>query len=283
MQIRIHDPATGKHHVFNVRPFDQLTVADWYTITNPPIAEGVSEMDATYELIQRWASIPKRMLRRMPPSEVERLVTALGSMLGEATKAKMDDFTPEATFAHDGITYSVPQNIEADTTFGQWADLNSRLEGMTTDADMLPVICAVLLVPEGQEYEGSDLDTRIAAMRALPAAYALKLTAFFFRQREQVAKRHEPVFEQEADLRAASASAGAERVERRYGWFSTIYRLAQLKPILVALFGDKGEVVRYSTTECLTVLSYERDSDVLQGRIQERYQKLKENQRTRKR
>ncbi len=47
MQIRIHDPATGKHQVFNVRPFDQLTVADWYTITNPPIAEGVSEMDAT--------------------------------------------------------------------------------------------------------------------------------------------------------------------------------------------------------------------------------------------
>jgi len=49
------------------------------------------------------------------------------------------------------------------------------------------------------------------------------------------------------------------------------------------LFGEKGEVVRYSTTECLTVLSYERDSDVLQGRIQERYQKLKENQRSRKR
>jgi hypothetical protein len=38
-------------------------------------------------------------------------------------------------------------------------------------------------------------------------------------------------------------------------------------------------VVRYSTAECLTVLSYERDSDVLQGRIQQRYQRMKENQR----
>ncbi len=37
--------------------------------------------------------------------------------------------------------------------------------------------------------------------------------------------------------------------------------------------------MRYSTAECLTVLSYERDSDVLQGRIQQRYQRMKENQR----
>lgn len=50
----------------------------------------------------------------------------------------------------------------------------------------------------------------------------------------------------------------------------------------MALFGDKGEVVNYSTTECLTVLSYERDSDVLQGRIQERYQKLKTKEPMRK-
>ncbi len=37
--------------------------------------------------------------------------------------------------------------------------------------------------------------------------------------------------------------------------------------------------MRYSTAECLTVMSYERDSDVLQGRIQQRYQRMKENQR----
>lgn len=179
-QVRLHDPATGKYQDFNIKPFDELTVADWYAITNPPIEEGVSEMEATYKLIQRWVGIPKAKLRRMPPAEVERLVTALGTMLGEATKAKMDQFTPEGTFTHDGVTYTVPQNIEADTTFGQWADINSRLEGLTVDADMLPVICAVLLVPDGQEYDGADLDARIEAMKALPAAYALRLTAFFF-------------------------------------------------------------------------------------------------------
>ena len=42
-------------------------------------------------------------------------------------------------------------------------------------------------------------------------------------------------------------------------------------------------MVRYTTAECLTVLSYERDSDVLQGRIQQRYQRMKENEKRRKR
>ena len=51
--------------------------------------------------------------------------------------------------------------------------------------------------------------------------------------------------------------------------------------MLVALFGEKGEVVRYSTAECLAVLSYGRDSDALQGRIQQRYQRLKESGRKR--
>ena len=54
-----------------------------------------------------------------------------------------------------------------------------------------------------------------------------------------------------------------------------------MKPLLVALFGEKGEVVRYSTAECLAVLSYGRDSDALQGRIQQRYQRLKESGRKR--
>lgn len=178
--IRLHDPDTGKYQDYRIKDFGDLTIADWYTITNPPIAEGITELEASYELIQRWASIPKAKLRRMRPADVEMLMSALGKMLGAATKAKMDEFTPEATFTHGDTTYTVPQNVEADTTFGQWADLNARLEGLTVDADMLPVVLACLLVEQGKEYDGADLDARIDAMRALPAAYALKLTAFFF-------------------------------------------------------------------------------------------------------
>ena len=178
--IRLHDPTTGKYQDFRIKPFDDLTIAEWYTITHPPIPEGTSELDMTYELIQRWVGIPRTRLRRMPPAEVERLVTTMGKMLGDATKAKMEEFTPEATFTFAGITYTVPQNVEADTTFGQWADLNARLENLTADAEMLPVVLACLMVPQGEEYDGGNLEARIEAMKALPAAYALKLTAFFF-------------------------------------------------------------------------------------------------------
>ena len=45
----------------------------------------------------------------------------------------------------------------------------------------------------------------------------------------------------------------------------------------MALFGEKGEVSRYSTAECLTVLGFMRNRDMLEGRIQERYQKILEN------
>jgi len=176
--ITLHEP-DGSSHDYRILPFEDLTIADWYAITNPPIDAGTSESEATYELIRRWVRIPKTKLRRMKPADVEALVTALGTMLGQATKARMDAFTPEPTFTWGGTTYVVPQNIEADTTFGQWADINARLETLTTDVDMLPVILAILLVEQGKEYDGTDLDVRISAMRNMPVEYAMKLSAFF--------------------------------------------------------------------------------------------------------
>jgi hypothetical protein len=177
--ITLHEP-DGTSHDYRILPFEDLTITDWYAITNPPIDPATSEAEATYELIRRWVRIPKTKLRRMKPADVEALVGALGTMLGQATKARMDAFTPEATFTWGGITYTVPQNIEADTTFGQWADINARLEALTDDVEMLPVILAILLVEEGKEYDGADLEARISAMRSMPVEYAMKLAAFFF-------------------------------------------------------------------------------------------------------
>ena len=40
---------------------------------------------------------------------------------------------------------------------------------------------------------------------------------------------------------------------------SVLLSLAELKPVLVALFGEKGEVWKYSYWQAMTVLSHERD------------------------
>jgi hypothetical protein len=177
--IRFHD-AKGSYCDLEVKDFEELTIADWYTIAHPPIEQGLDEMEANYLIIERWTGIAPDVLRTWRPSSVEQLMMALGKLLGDATKARLDEWTPDKTFTWNGITYTVPQVIEADTTFGQWADLNARLENLTADADMLPVICAVLLVEEGKSYDGTLLDERVASFRSMPVHYALKLTAFFF-------------------------------------------------------------------------------------------------------
>jgi len=177
--IRFHD-SKGNYCDLEVKDFEELTVADWYTIVHPPLEQGVDDMEANYQIIQRWTGITPDVLRSWRPASVEQLMGALGQLLGKATKARLDEWTPDGTFTWGGTTYTVPQVIEADTTFGQWADLNARLEGITADVDMLPVILACLLVEEGKAYDGTALDARIAAFRDMPAHYALKLTAFFF-------------------------------------------------------------------------------------------------------
>ena len=81
--ITLHEP-DGSSHDYRIMPFEDLTIADWYDITNPPIAP--DDADASYELIRRWVRIPKAKLRRMKPADVEALMTALGAPCQTAPK-----------------------------------------------------------------------------------------------------------------------------------------------------------------------------------------------------
>jgi hypothetical protein len=174
--IRIHDKGTGKHRDYAVRHIDELTIAEWYDITVPPVS---GTIDETIELIHRWVKIPKGDLVRLSVGEMDRLAEGLGMLLGGAAKARTEAFTPGKTFSYSGITYTVPQNIEADTTFAQWADLNAAIEGIEHDADLIPIVVSYLLVEEGKEYDGSVARARVAQIRDWPVEYPLKLTAFF--------------------------------------------------------------------------------------------------------
>jgi len=186
MIIRINDPKTGKAREYRVRSAEEITIAEWVEIVAPIDIPQEQEMDYTIELIRRWVKIPKPDLLRLSMSELNRLASALGAMMGEVAAKRTEAFKPEPTFTWDGVTYTVPQNLEADTIVAQWVDINTRVEGMTEDIDLLPTILSYLLVEEGKEYDGSVARKRVEAFKAMPIQYALGLSAFFLKSGKQL-------------------------------------------------------------------------------------------------
>lgn len=177
--IRIIDKGTGKARTYAVRGIEALTLREWMDIVHPPEVPPASELDATIDLIHRWVKVPKPDLLRLSVGEMDRLVTALGQLIGHAAAYRVESWRPPLTYEWAGVTYTIPQNIEADTTFGQWADLNAALEKLDNDADMLPVVMAHLLVEQGKDYDGSLTDAKAEAFKDCPIEVPIGLHSFF--------------------------------------------------------------------------------------------------------
>lgn len=179
--------ANGKRKVYRVKPFEELTIADWRALTVPSIeAEDAASM--TIELVSRHCTIPKAVLRKMPYNEVSRLLDAMSANVDRLAKerTKAEQALDITTFTFDGVTYTVPQDVEQDATFGQWEDLNKvLLPKCETDADMHAAICACLCTPQGEAYDGAKVMDRMASFERLPIAIALKVYAFFFANSER--------------------------------------------------------------------------------------------------
>lgn len=177
--ITITDKGTGKVRSYAVRGIEALTLREWMDIVHPPEVPPASELDATIDLIHRWVKVPKPDLLRLSVGEMDRLVTALGNLIGKAAAFRIEGWKPPTTYEWAGVTYTIPQNIEAETTFGQWADLNAALEKLDNDADMLPVVMAHLLVEEGKDYDGSLTDAKAEAFKDCPIEVPIGLHSFF--------------------------------------------------------------------------------------------------------
>lgn len=76
----------------------------------------------------------------------------------------------------------------------------------------------------------------------------------------------------------ASGGDGAEAFAARYGRIAPLFRLAELKPVLVALFGDKGTVDKYSTFEALEALSFQDARSRREAHIHQRLTKAYEQE-----
>jgi len=177
MTIRLTEP-DGSTTDYTINALDDITVKDWHAMQIPDLLE--ENGDATLGLITAWTGIPKDKVERMPIGSVDQLADLLSAELQQAARAKTDEWTPPPAIEIMGRKWKVPQNIEADTIYAQWIDINSRLDRNSEEASVMPIILAILLVPEGEEYDGTKLDERIALFQDAPCRLAMQLTAFFF-------------------------------------------------------------------------------------------------------
>lgn len=177
--IRLND-LDGSVTDYTINALDDITVQDWTEIAIAEVVDQQDERDVTLDIIHRWTKIPIEKLRRMPVGAVEKLSIMVGQALGEAAAAKVNEWMPSPLMEVCGKRWKVPMNIEADTIFAQWADLNARLDRVTEERDIIPLILAVLLVEEGTEYDGSAIPERVALFKGAPAGFGLRMTAFFF-------------------------------------------------------------------------------------------------------
>lgn len=175
----------GKRREYRIPDIGILTVAQWVELCKPNESEG---HDGLIEDLHRFSGIPKKHLRKLPPGEADKLIEALVKVRTDAeardAEVKGEDWRNPATIEHEGVTYTVPQDLEHGTCFGQWVDLDAALEGVTTEAEAMLDICAAMLIEQGKEYEG--LSVNLECMKTLPARIAMGLTAFFLGRSERL-------------------------------------------------------------------------------------------------
>lgn len=180
--IKTTDKSTGEMKTYRVKDFDELTLLDWRDLTAIKLPEPDEDkaFDHTLELLARHTGITKDELSRLNPANADLLINAIGDTLAQAMEAKAgtEVTNPPPTIDHEGTTYTVPQDLDADTVAGQWWDFKAahRLEH---EADIMIRSLAVLLVPEGEEYDGNP-DSRMEIMGRMPMQSAFHLSAFFF-------------------------------------------------------------------------------------------------------
>ena len=175
MTIRLNEP-DGTATEYPIKTLDDLTVGEWLAMSIP---EAVEKEDPL-EVVSAWTGIPMDKLHRMPIGSVDQIAEHVGQALVQAASAKSDEWKPGGAIEVLGKRFKVPLNIEADTIYAQWVDINARVENATSERDIMPTILAILLVPEGEDYNGSKINERRAFFGGAPALFGLWMTAFFF-------------------------------------------------------------------------------------------------------
>lgn len=97
---------------------------------------------------------------------------------------------------------------------------------------------------------------------------------FFFLQKRTVRERYEATVPQIRGVDEAATHGHTADFTKRYRGFDILYRAAELKPILSAIFGNKPTVLEYTVFQVMECMSYERDCQRDASHTMRKYQKM---------
>ena len=194
MSLKITFPGKGKAKdtTYTVRDFEELTLADYRSLTAIDLADVDTDLNKLYQLVQAYTGIAEKKLNTRPMGEVQAV---FDHVLGEVAKAievsrafaaKVEgesDYIPPDHITIAGVEYRVPRDLELDTIAGQWADW-MRWEPPTHEADLIVEALAFMLVERGKAYHGTGKDKH-EAIAACPITLGFDLCAFFFDRSER--------------------------------------------------------------------------------------------------
>lgn len=183
---------------FRVKDYDELTLDDWKDLTIPKIDEDIleklktakglkDENEAAHELLKRHTGIPKNLLRKLPPSEYDKLVDTIGSLLAEATQEgakEHPDYIPAQEIEHGGKVYTVPTDLERETIWHQWEEIDAAAD-LEHEADVYRHFLSILLIEKGREFDPADVDAKDKAFGSMLMMDVFPLCAFFFGSSER--------------------------------------------------------------------------------------------------
>lgn len=167
---------------FTLKSPGEVTLGDWADLTNIEVT-GEDDTEANIELVKRHTKIPKKLLRKLPMSEADKLIAAVADIMTEAMTIRSKEFEVPTEYTFKGMTYTVPHDLEKQTVSGQWWDLQKAKE-IKHEAECIARCLGALLVPVGQEYDGL-VSARAQAFMGMPLADAFGLSAFFFDRSER--------------------------------------------------------------------------------------------------
>ena len=191
MRIELHD-GTRKRS-FRVRKADELTVRQYIDATCPPLAVE-DPMELMRETLRRFTDIPEDLIGRIPIGQLQAIDAFLADNVetinregAEAKRlAKVWRGEGPKTFEHGGVTYTVPQNIETDTTFDQWLFIHANMQAVEFEAQAISIVCAALLLPVGEAWDSAKAGDRVAMWDAAPWVVPMRITAFFLTMSERL-------------------------------------------------------------------------------------------------